>query len=132
INVVGQEPLGLTKIFDLRGLSLNAGSKHRIENQVGIGVRADGTDFHTHAPIVADGNANHGAAIDSGSYELVRRFKVGIETTIRVDARIQEHADVIAMGQNAIDKFPTQLAELLFTLFIPEEIFSLLADGDGG
>ncbi len=102
--------------------------EYRIEDQVRVGVGADGTDFHPHTLLVADGDAHHRAAIDSGSHELIGGFEVRIEAAIGVDARIQQHADVIAVGQNAIDKFPAQLAELLFALssqkrFLP---FSLM------
>ena len=55
-----------------------------------------------------------------------------IQAAIGVDARIQQHADIIAMGKNTIDKFPTQLAKVLLTLLIPEEILALLADGNVG
>ena len=36
------------------------------------------------------------------------------------------------MGQDAVDEFPTHLAEFFFTLGIPEEVFAVLADGNIG
>jgi hypothetical protein len=51
---------------------------------------------------------------------------VRIEAAIGVHAGIQQQADVVAVGQNAIDELPSELAELLFALRIPEQVLAVL------
>ena len=54
-----------------------------------------------------------------------------IEPAISIDARIQEQANVVAVGQNSIHERPARVAEFLFSLGIPEQILSI-ADGHIG
>ncbi len=51
-----------------------------------------------------------------------------IEPAIRIHARIQQQADIVAMRQNAIRKLPRQLRDLLLALRIPEQVLAALGD----
>src|SRR5262249_34330050 len=86
----------------------------------------------THAAMVADGDADHGAAIHGRCHDLVRRFKVRVQTPIGVDAGVQRQADIVAVGQNAIHERPAQLGELFLSFGIPKQVGVFLADGNVG
>ncbi len=64
---------------------------------------------------------------DGRGLDLVRRFEVRIEAAIGVDAGVQQQADVVAVGQDAVDELPGELAHLLLALRIPEEVLAVLA-----
>src|SRR5205823_952763 len=85
-----------------------------------------------HAAFVADGDAHHGAAVRGGSVELIRRFEMRVEAAVRIDAGIDEQANIVAVRENAIDEVPAEFAELLLTFGIPEKIFAVLADRNVG
>src|ERR1041385_2314593 len=53
-----------------------------------------------------------------------------IESAISIHAGIEHEADIVPMGENAIHECPAQLAQLLFTLGVPEKIFAVFADGN--
>src|SRR5262249_40883912 len=114
------------------GIALDAGLENRIHDHVSVGVGGHGAHFHAHALLVADGNANHGAAIHRRGLELVRRFKVRVEPAICIHAGVEQQANIVAVRKNAVDEGPAQLAEFFFALGIPEEVFASLADGDIG
>ncbi len=82
--------------------------------------------------MVADGHADHGAAIDCRSANLVRRLEVRIETAIGVHAGVEDQAEIERVGQDAIEEVPAELRELLLALFVPEEVGLALGDGDVG
>src|SRR5439155_25101316 len=44
-------------------------------------------------------------------------------------AGIQHQADIIGVGENAIDERPAALAKLFFTIRVPKEVLAVLADG---
>ncbi len=104
----GKVALGLAQVLDLRRLAVEAGLEDRIEHQVRIRVRSDGANFDAHALLVADRNADHGAAIHCGRLDLIRRFKVRIEAPISIHAGIQQQADVVAVREDAVDEGPSQ------------------------
>src|SRR5262249_4251057 len=58
--------------------------------------------------------------------------EVRIQTAIRIHARIEKQAEVVAVRQDSIDEFPTKLAELLFALGIPEEVLPVFAHRNVG
>src|ERR1700681_4171496 len=53
-----------------------------------------------------------------------------IQTPVSIHASIQQQTNIVAVSQNAIHERPSKLTEFLFTLGIPEEILSPLADGN--
>ena len=77
-------------------------------HHVRIRIGRDRANFHAHALLVADGNADHRAAIGRRSLDLVRRLEVRIEAAIGVDTRIQHQADVVAMREDAVDELPSR------------------------
>jgi hypothetical protein len=93
---------------------------------------ATGAHLDAHAAFVADGDADHGAAVDRRRFELVRRFEMRIEAAIGVDAGIQHQAEVVSVGENAVEEFIAELAELFFALGIPEQILVFFADRNIG
>jgi hypothetical protein len=82
--------------------------------------------------LVADGHADHGAAIDGRGADLVGRLEVRVETAIGVDAGVEDQAKVERAGQDAIEEVPAELGELLLTLLVPEQVGLALGDGDVG
>src|SRR5260370_33015650 len=63
INVVRQIALGLAQVFYLRRVAVDPSLKDREHHQVRLRVRSHGANLHSHALLVADGNANHVAAV---------------------------------------------------------------------
>ena len=113
-------------------VAVDAGLEDAVERQVGVGVGSDGAHFSAHGPVVADGHADHGAAVGGRGANLVGRFKVRVETAIGVDAGVEDEAKVERMAQDAIEEVPSELGELLFALLVPEEVGLALGDGDVG
>src|SRR6202035_2203716 len=89
-------------------------------------------NLDAHALLVADRNADHGAAIDSRRLDLIGRLEVRIEPAISIHAGIQQKANIVAMGEDAIDEGPSRLAELLFALGVPEQVLAVFADRNVG
>ena len=108
LDVVGQVALGLAQVVDLGRGAVDAGLEDRVERQVRIRIRRDRANFDAHRARVADGHAHHGAAIGGRSLDLVRRFKVRIETAIGIHAGVQDEADIERVGQDAIDELPAE------------------------
>ena len=75
-------------------------------HHVRIRVRRDGAHFDAHAALVADRDADHGAAIDGRRLDLIRRLEMRIEPAIGVDAGIEQQAEVVAVRENAVDERP--------------------------
>ncbi len=111
---------------------MQAGLEDGVHDHVGVGVRSHRADLDAHALLVADGNADHRATIDRRGLELVRRFKVRVQPAIGVHAGVENQAEVVAVGKDAIDEGPAHFAELLFALRIPEEVLAVLAHRDIG
>src|SRR5271170_5388519 len=132
VDVVGQIAFGLAEIFDLGSFAVDACLEDGIKSEIRIGIRRDRTNFDAHALLVADGDADHGAAIHRRSFDLVRRFEMRIQAAVGVDAGIQNQADVVAVGQNAIQERPAEFAEFFFALGIPEQVLAILGDGNVG
>src|ERR1700735_3109920 len=107
---------------------MQTGLEDRVKDQVGIGVRADGTNFHARRLRVADRNSNHRAAIHGGSFDLVRRFKMRVEAAISIHTRVEQETNVIAVREDLVHETPTKLGSLLLALRIPEKIFASLGD----
>ncbi len=82
--------------------------------------------------MIAQGDANHGTAIDRRGDDLVRRFEVRIQAAIGVHTGIEQRADVIAAGENAVHEVPAKPAELFLALRIPERVLIVLTDGNVG
>ena len=82
--------------------------------------------------MIADGHADHGAAIGGGGADLVGRFKVRIEAAIGVHAGIEDETEIERAGKDAIEEVPSEFRKLLFALLVPEEIGLALGDGDVG
>src|SRR5262249_19052449 len=131
-DVVRQVAFRLAQVLDVGGVTGDAGLENGVHDHVGVGVRSHRAHFHAHALLISDGYADHGSAIHRRSLELIGRFKVRIETAVSIHAGVQHQADVIAVSENAIDKLPSQLAEFLFALGIPEKVLAVFADGDVG
>ena len=55
-----------------------------------------------------------------------------IQPAIGIHAGIEQQANVIAMCQDAVEKSPSHLAELLFAFRVPEKILAIFADGNVG
>ena len=91
-----------------------------------------GAHFGTHGARVADGHANHGAAVDSRRADLVGRLKVRVEPPIGIHAGVEDQAEIQRAGQDAVKEGPAERRELLFALFIPEEIGLALGDRNVG
>ncbi len=108
VDVVRQVAVCLAQVFNLRDLAVDAGLEDRVQNQVWIRIRRYGANFDSRAALVADRNANHGTAIDCRGLQLVRRFKVRVESAIGIDARVEQQADVVACSQDAVDKLPCE------------------------
>ncbi len=68
----------------------------------------------------------------AGRDDLIRCFKVRIETAVRVDAGMMDRAKIVADGENAVDELPCVLGDFLFALRIPENVFAALHDTDVG
>src|SRR5271166_419278 len=132
IDVVRQVAFGLAQILDFGGVAINAGFEDGIQSEIRVGIGRHGTNFDAHALFVADGNADHRTAIHRRSLDLVGGLKVRVEAAESIHAGIQNQADVIAVGQDAIHEGPAELAELLFALGIPEEVLAVLGDGHVG
>src|SRR5208283_5550537 len=66
---------------------------------------------------------------DGRRFELIRRLEVRIEAAIGVHAGIEHQAEVVAMSEQAVEKFISEFAELLLALGIPEQVLAVLADG---
>src|SRR6185503_16893977 len=94
LDVVGQIALGLTQVVDLGSGAVDACLEDGIEREVRIGIGRNRTNLSPHGARVADGNANHRAAICCGGLDLVRSLEVRIETTVCIDARVEYQTDV--------------------------------------
>ena len=92
----------------LRNLAVNAGLEDCVERQVRIGVRRHGPNFGPHGAMVTDGHAHHGAAVCSRGANLVWRFKVRVEAAIRVDAGVEDKAEIERAVQNAVKERPAE------------------------
>ena len=55
-----------------------------------------------------------------------------VKSAIGVDARVQQHADIVAVGQDPIHELPRHFAHLFVALGVPEEVLAVLHDGDVG
>src|SRR3984957_4690383 len=130
VDVVRQVALGLPEVLDLRGIAVDAALEDRQHHQIWIGIRRHRTNFHTHALLVADRNADHRSTIHGRGFDLVGRLEVWIQTAIGIHAGVQQQADVIAMSKDAIEECPALLAELFFALPVPEQVLAVLADRD--
>src|SRR6267378_3183621 len=128
VNVVREVPLRRAQILDLGDLAVEAGLEDGIHDHVGVRVGSNGAHLRAHALLVAYGDTHHGAAVDRRSIELIGRLEVRVQPAVGVDAGIDQQADIVAMAENAIHELPTELAELLLALGIPEEVFAVLAD----
>src|ERR1700737_653447 len=132
VDVVREIALGLAKILDFGSFAFEAGFEDGKHYEIGVGVRRNGTDFHAHAFFVADGNADHGTAIDRRGLELVGCFEVRVEAAISVHAGIEQQTNIVAVRENAIHKRPAEFAEFFLSLGIPEKILTILADRNVG
>jgi hypothetical protein len=56
---------------------------------------------------------------------------VRVETTVGVYAGVQQKANIVRAGENAIDE-AGQRTDLLFSVGIPKEIFAVFANGNVG
>src|SRR6202790_4928471 len=124
VNVVRQIAFGLAKVFDFGSFAIQAALENGIENQIRIGVRGNRANFDAAALFVADGDAHHGTAIHGARLDLVGRLEMRVQTSIGVDAGIKQQANVVGVGENAVDKTPGKLAKFFFALGIPENIFA--------
>jgi hypothetical protein len=113
-------------------VAVDAGLEDAVEGQVGVGVGSNGADFGAHGAVVADGHADHGAAIDGRGADLVGRLEVRVETAVGVDAGVEDKAKVERMAEDAIEEVPAELGELLLALLVPEQVGLALGDGDVG
>ena len=66
------------------------------------------------------------------AYITIYGLEVRVEAAVSVDAGIDEQADVVAVGEDAVDKVPAELAEFFLALGIPEEVFAVAANGNVG
>jgi hypothetical protein len=82
--------------------------------------------------MVADGHADHGAAVDGRGANLVGRLEVRVQPPVGVHAGVEDQAKVQRVGQNAIQEVPAERGELLLALFVPEEVGLALGDRDVG
>ena len=98
----------------------------------GFASGADRAHFHAHALLVADGNADHRAAIDRRSLELVGRFKMRIEPAIGIHAGIQHQADIVAVVRMRSMNDQPILLSFSSPLAIPEEVLAVLAHRNVG
>src|SRR6476646_5604759 len=55
-----------------------------------------------------------------------------IKPAIGIHAGVEHQANVVAVGENAVDKRPAQLAQLFFALRVPEKVLAVFADGNVG
>ncbi len=53
-----------------------------------------------------------------------------IQTAVGIHAGIQQQANVVPMGEDAVQESPAHFAELLFALGVPEKVLAVLADGN--
>src|SRR5262249_40949545 len=130
VDVVRKVALRLTQVLDFSDFAVEPGLEDRVHDHVRAGIRRYGTDFDSHASFVADGDANHGAAIRGRCFELIRSFEMRVEPPKCIYARVQQQANVIAVGEQAIYELPAELAEFFFSFGIPKKILSTLVDGD--
>jgi hypothetical protein len=79
----------------------------------------------------ADWDSDHGAAIHGRRLDLVGRFEVGIEAAIGIHAGIQQQANVVAVGEDAVDEGPAHFAEFL-AFGVPEQVLAVFADRNVG
>ncbi len=132
VDVVRQVPLRLAQVLDAGGLALQTRLEHREHHQVRIRVRRNRPDLHPRTPLVADRNADHRAPVHRRRLDLVRRFEVRIQPPVRVHARVQQQADIVAVRQNPVQELPPELAQLLLALRIPEQVLAVLAHRNVG
>ena len=122
LDVVRQVAAAGAQIVRVGDVAVDAGFEDAVERQVGVGVGCHGADFGAHRPVVADGYADHGAAIDGRSANLVGRLEMRVEPPIGVHAGIEDQAKVQRMGQDAVEEVPAKGGELLLALLVPEQV----------
>src|SRR5205085_6117242 len=132
VDVVREIAFGGPQVLDFGDIAVKAGFEDGVHHHVRVGVRRNGTHFGAHAAFIADGDAHHGAAVRGRSVELIRGFEVRVEAAVGVHAGIDEQADIVAVGEDAVDKVPAEFAEFLLATGIPEKVFAVLADGNVG
>src|ERR1035441_7300638 len=132
LDVVGQIASAGAQVLRLGDLAVEAGLEDAVEREIGVGVRGHGADFRAHGAVVADGNADHGAAIDGRGANLVGSLEVRVQTPVGVYAGVEDQAQVQRAGQDAVEEVPAEGVQLLFALLIPEQIGLALGDGDVG
>src|SRR5215475_5744611 len=69
----------------------------------------------------------YGFASGATARTSVRMLR-SLPMAIRVHARVEEQADVVAVREDAVDEVPAELAELFFPLGIPEEVLAVFAN----
>src|SRR5438105_4508438 len=57
----------------------------------------------------------------NSSVNAYRRFEMRVEAAVRIDAGIDEQANIVAVRENAIDEVPAEFAELLLHFRIAEK-----------
>ena len=82
--------------------------------------------------MVADGHADHGAAIDGRSPNLVGRLEVRVKPPVGVHTGVEDQAKVQSMGQDAVQKVPAEGGELFLSRLVPEQVGLALGDRDVG
>src|SRR5208282_5698119 len=103
--------LSLAEIFYLGGFARDAGLEDRVHHEIRIGIRRYGADFHAHALFIADGDANHRAAVDRGRFNLIGSLKVRIQAAVGIYAGVEEQTNVVAVRQDTIDESPAKFAK---------------------
>ena len=107
--------------------AFEAGPEHRVDRQVGVGVRRDRADLDARGAFVADRDADHRAAVDRRDLDLVRRLEVRVEAAIGVDARVEDETEVVAVGQDPLDEIPGEGRDPILALRVVEDVLALLA-----
>src|SRR5579859_6871772 len=75
VDVVRQVTAARAEPVQLGDFAVNPRLENRIHRKIRIGVGSDGPHFGAHRAMIADGHADHRAAIGGGSANLVGRFK---------------------------------------------------------
>src|SRR5258706_1523417 len=122
-------PGRLPQVLDLRGFAVESGLEDRIHHHIRVRVGSDRAYFRTHAALVANGDADHCAAVDRRCLKLVRRLEMWIQAAIGIHAGVKQQAEIITVRKDAVYELPAGFAKLFLPFWIPEHVLAIFADG---
>src|SRR4026209_809252 len=130
VDVVRQEARAvlLVLVVEVAERALEPGLEDREDRQVGVDVGRDRADLDAGRALVADRDADHRAAVLGRDLDLVRRLEVRVEAAVRVDARVEDQADVVGVRQDPVQEAPGEARQAVLALLVVEGVLALLRD----